>query len=1370
MAGKRVRSDDDLHSCSSEYEQRPSRRARYDADDDDDEMVIVDRLQGIINQQIEAFGPDYVNLADRLESLVQTQRSNNEQHGMILNNNMSEIVSNLTLQDLITTEVEMLDSTDPNLCERLEQLIQTHANDSEQIGTGLLDPVLSDPTGPFAGLSQNDVDRLARDGGVVGGYTVVPRPYFNGLELHRDLNLREISSPNLAAYTIFVQNVLSEMVSFSRQMAGQGGFINISLRGPSLKRDVNAVLSPGNDYTEQVFVDQFEAVMQSNEGVMADDSLQLHVSIARSKNGGVRRKIIDIAHDDVFKRKKMHLFCPNNVGTNLCFAICLAHFLEPQTPHHDLEGRAMTIQNAAGFTSQSLIGFNDVAKFEKVLNIKIVVFHRSSDGRLEKYKTHEKPHPKTVFLYLHDSHYYMIKKLTAFIGSDYVCEYCYAGSKNRQNHECKFACSVCNDSECHRQPKNTIHCPDCLRFCKSQYCFNAHKLPVGGNVSGRSLCDTIKYCSKCSRRYYIASSNPQPHKCPAELCLYCGDNVSHGGTHECFIQPTQPKELDTRYIYYDFESRSDNGKHVANYASAMTFDGKKYEFRGEDCVKQLINKFRQPKFKNYTLVAHNASGFDNFLILEYFCKVGLKLKILMLGCRLLFMFDEMTKQRYIDSYSFLPMALAKTSAALNLTTAEKGYFPHLFNRLENQSYVGPYPAKHYYGYNNMTDSARTKFDQWYDTLAGKIFDFRKEIGVYCMNDVVLLREACMKYREEFIQCTQIDPFSYTTLASCCMGVFKTHFLKPNTIALTHNNAYVQQHKTFSNASIEWLEYVKKTRGVDIHHALNHGEMKFGSYYVDGYYEKDGVRKALDFAGCFFHGHCCRYRADYINPQSKIPFGTLMTMFNDRIDVLQRVHHLDTEVMWECRWTNLKQTDPDVIDFMSTYSAPERLKPRDSLFGGRTNAYKLYHKTVDGEKIRYVDFTSLYPYCQARKSYPIGHPEIIFSDFENLENYYGLVKVKMLPPRKLLYPVLPIRSSGKLMFSLCRTCAEEQSNVIPCTHTDDERAILGTWVSLELLKAIEKGYAVVKIYEVWHFPQRSDRLFCDYVKTFLQFKQQASGYPSDVITEDDKRGYIDDYHKKEGIKLDAEKIAYNPAQRSVMKLLLNSLWGRFCLRENLANSKLLKNPEDFAHFIFGCQYEIKYFTFLSDSVALVQYKHAEGSFYETRDVNVFIGAFTTAHARLELYDLMDKLGDRLLYSDTDSVIYVSREGDWEPPLGPYLGELTDEVGCDDYITEYCSGGPKTYGFRTAKGKVCMKAKGITLNSENSKVIRLDSLISLVNSYVNSSDSTQHILAHTDNIVRNKKTVTLHNKSVVKRFKVVYNKRVLLPDYRTLPYGY
>ena len=47
----------------------------------------------------------------------------------------------------------------------------------------------------------------------------------------------------------------------------------------------------------------------------------------------------------------------------------------------------------------------------------------------------------------------------------------------------------------------------------------------------------------------------------------------------------------------------------------------------------------------------------------------------------------------------------------------------------------------------------------------------------------------------------------------------------------------------------------------------------------------------------------------------------------------------------------------------------------------------------------------------------------------------------------------------------------------------------------------------------------------------------------------------------------------------------------------------------------------------------------------------------------LYDLMDKLGERCIYSDTDSVIFVSKEGDWVPETGPFLGELTDEINGD-----------------------------------------------------------------------------------------------------------
>ena len=195
--------------------------------------------------------------------------------------------------------------------------------------------------------------------------------------------------------------------------------------------------------------------------------------------------------------------------------------------------------------------------------------------------------------------------------------------------------------------------------------------------------------------------------------------------------------------------------------------------------------------------------------------------------------------------------------------------------------------------------------------------------------------------------------------------------------------------------------------------------------------------------------------------------------------------------------------------------------------------------------RYVDFTSLYPWCNKSTEAVIGHPEIITENFDDISSYFGLIKCTVLPPRGLLHPVLPYHTKDKLMFPLCKSCADTL-NQNPCTHSEQERAILGTWCHVELMKAIEKGYQVLKIHEVWHFPTHTDELFKEYVNTFLKIKQEASGYPEDCVTDEQKQAYINEYYEQEGIRLDPEKIAYNPGLRSLAKLMLNSLWGMLFL--------------------------------------------------------------------------------------------------------------------------------------------------------------------------------------------------------------------------------
>ena len=174
---------------------------------------------------------------------------------------------------------------------------------------------------------------------------------------------------------------------------------------------------------------------------------------------------------------------------------------------------------------------------------------------------------------------------------------------------------------------------------------------------------------------------------------------------------------------------------------------------------------------------------------------------------------------------------------------------------------------------------------------------------------------------------------------------------------------------------------------------------------------------------------------------------------------------------------------------------------------------------------------------------VGHPRIITENFDDISTYFGLIKcTTVLPPRRLFHPVLPHRTLGKLMFPLCKTCAD-MCNQTPCTHTDGERAIHGTWCNVELQKALEKGYQILQLHEVWDFSQTSDELFADYINTFLKIKQEASGYPKGVTTEKQKQQYVDEYFEREGICLDPDKIEYNPGLRALAKLMLNSFWGR-----------------------------------------------------------------------------------------------------------------------------------------------------------------------------------------------------------------------------------
>jgi len=184
-----------------------------------------------------------------------------------------------------------------------------------------------------------------------------------------------------------------------------------------------------------------------------------------------------------------------------------------------------------------------------------------------------------------------------------------------------------------------------------------------------------------------------------------------------------------------------------------------------------------------------------------------------------------------------------------------------------------------------------------------------------------------------------------------------------------------------------------------------------------------------------------------------------------------------------------------------------LNTRDALYGGRTEAMRLHYKIREGEEtVQYVDVMILYPYICKYFKFPVGHPVIhvgdAYQDAEAMLRKEGLIKCCVLPPQSLYYPVLTFRCNDRLLFCLCKSCANERNSDGECAdETVAEWALIGTWVIDKVRLAVQKSYEVIEIFEVYEHavtqydPQTGQGvLFVEYVDTFLKLKTEAIRYP------------------------------------------------------------------------------------------------------------------------------------------------------------------------------------------------------------------------------------------------------------------------------------
>ena len=353
-------------------------------------------------------------------------------------------------------------------------------------------------------------------------------------------------------------------------------------------------------------------------------------------------------------------------------------------------------------------------------------------------------------------------------------------------------------------------------------------------------------------------------KCPT--CKVGRNPDDHN--HKCYIQQRQPKEESsyTQLLFFDFECTQEHGIHEVNLCVVYDEEGEAAVFRGKNTVKDFCEWLFTPEHDECIVIAHNFQGYDSYPILKYLHENGVECDGIYNGAKCVTLKTKTNKShhfkvriKFIDSLNFIPMALAKFPKTFSQHELCKGYFPHFFNKDENQEYVGPIPCQDDYGVNYMKPEAREKFMVWHQEQVDNnyVFDFRHEILKYCRSDVDILAQCCKLYRGMFMEATDtgnddmgMDPFdSATTIAAYCMQVYCTKFLQKDTIALLPQK---QQHKRKqSYEALQWLSYISEKEEIHIQHARNGGEKSVGNYSLDGYCEE--THTVYEYQGCYWHG-------------------------------------------------------------------------------------------------------------------------------------------------------------------------------------------------------------------------------------------------------------------------------------------------------------------------------------------------------------------------------------------------------------------------------------------------------------------------------------------------------------------------------------
>nr|WOF72291.1 DNA polymerase [Saccharomycopsis crataegensis] len=315
--------------------------------------------------------------------------------------------------------------------------------------------------------------------------------------------------------------------------------------------------------------------------------------------------------------------------------------------------------------------------------------------------------------------------------------------------------------------------------------------------------------------------------------------------------------------------------------------------------------------------------------------------------------------------------------------------------------------------------------------------------------------------------------------------------------------------------------------------------------------------------------------------------------------------------------------PDV--FLIHPRKEDYLNIRKSLIGGRCISTNGMH-----EDVLCLDVKSLYPAAMAYYDQPYGMMKKV-KTIDN--NKLGVYYVKVFPNKNSTSNFFPLR--------------KEDNSVYYFNNSEKEYTAWYTIVDINI--GLQEGHKI----EYTAFDETG----------YIGYEWESKG----KIFKD----YIENVLYKYKLKFEKEN---NKVKRQVIKIIMNSLWGKFA-QKWIDTSYSFKlgweiDIEDDAYMVWDTEY------------VLVKGKEDK----ESGNKPIQNGVFTLSYARLHMKKLWDaavKNNTTCLYSDTDSIFVKKSDFDLNakigdiPVIGSDMGQLELEATLDSLI---CAGKKQYIGFK------------------------------------------------------------------------------------------